>query len=358
MKRESSLETISQIFLPLSRLYITFVWIPKSRLPNKTFFFYRGLLMAQGVYSNEIAEKTARAALACEAAGPIDGVVLNEAKSPWEEKIRLLRTRDSIEAELHVWKSPEFLAARINRLALYALDSLDPTFVFDMKAMVALKADPKIRRAHNHIWSIYVDSRIERMGLENFFDRSLRRNLFVDSQRSNAWSLSNRLFNRLWRKERFTHLEIIDYARKLGEMVMEDVEDLDPYTFDVEMNRYRGDCSAGDCVEAIPSRELKDVATGLLSFVAGACRGTLVEPCYYGIRFIHEGIVFAEMVTTKKNSLLLTLFDFASESRASYVLGADCQEMEKIQEALKEIYDAISLFSQARRSKEPLGFPM
>lgn len=314
--------------------------------------------MTQTVYVNGFAERTAKAALVSASGGAISGFVLKEAKSPWEEKIRLHRNWDYIEAELHVWKSPEFLAARINRLALFVLDSLDPTFAFDMDAMVALKADPKIRRAHNHIWSIYVDSRIERMALDNFFDRSLRRNLFVDSLRAHPWFLSSRVFDQLWRKERFTHPEIIHYAQRLGNMLAEGSGDSDSHCFEVEMNHYRGGYSAGDCVEAIPSRKLRDVAISLLSFVAGTCRGTVIKPCYYGIQFIYEGIVLAEMITTKKDVLLLTLFGFPSESRASYVLGTNPRGMEEIQRAMKDIYDAILLYSQTKRSREAPGFPI
>lgn len=314
--------------------------------------------MVETLYSEEIAEKTAQAALVSASGGIIKGFVLKEARSPWEEKIRLHRSWDYIEAELHVWKSPQFLAARINRLALFVLDSLDPAFAFDMDAMVALKADSKIRRAHNHIWTIHVDRRIEKMVLNNFFDKSLRRNLFLDSQRGHSWIVSNRLFEKLWRKKSFTHPEIIDHAKRLGEMLVTDVEDIDSNPFEVEMSRYRSNSSAGDCVEAILPSELKDAAKVLVNFATGTCRGTLIETCCYGIRFIHEGIVFAEMVTTKKDALLLTLFDFSSENRTSYVLEKGRGDIEKIQGALKEIYEAISFHFQNNRSEEPARVPM
>jgi hypothetical protein len=318
----------------------------------------RSLPVAQKAYTNEIAEGTAQAALVSASRGVISGFVLKEAKSPWAEKIRLRRTWEYIEAELHIWMSPEFLAARINRLALFALDSLDPGFAFDMDAMVALRADARIRRAHNHIWTIYVDSRIERMALDNFFDRSLRRNLFVDSQRAHPWSVSDRVFDQLWRKEHFTHPEIIDYARRLEEIMADGVQNADSRTFEVEMSHYRGDYSALDCVKAIPSQELKEAANRLLDFVSNTCRGTLIEPCYYGIRFIHQGIVLAEMVTSKRDSLLVTLFDVPSQNLASYALGTDSRDIENILAAVKGIYDAISRHSQRDHSEEPLRFPM
>lgn len=314
--------------------------------------------MTQAVYSKEIAEEEAKSALITASGGIINSFALKAARSPWEEKIRLHRNWDYVEAELHIWKSPQFLAARINRLALFVRDSLDPDFAFDMDAMVALRADPGIRRAHNHIWTIYVDSRIEKLGLDNFFDKSLRRNLFLDSQRRHSWAVSNRLFDKLWRKEGFTHPEIIDHAKKLEGMLLKDVEDIDCNTFEVEMNGYRGDYSAEDCVEAILPKELKDGAKVLLNFVNGVCRGAHIETCCYGIRFIHEGIIFAEMATTKKDSLPLTLFDFSSETSVSYVLGRDLGNMEKIQDALKEIYEAISFHFQNNRSEEPARVPM
>jgi hypothetical protein len=136
------------------------------------------------------------------------------------------------------------------------------------------------------------------------------------------------------------------------------VQSVDSRAFEVEMSHYRGDYSALDCVKAISSQELKEAANRLLDSVSNTCRGTLIEPCYYGIRFIHQGMVFAEMVTSKRDSLLVTLFDVVSQNRASYALGTDSRDIEDFLAAVKGIYDAISRHSQRDHSEEPLRFPM
>ena len=104
------------------------------------------------------------------------------------------------------------------RLFLYVADSLDPNFRYDPTLTPHGAADPKARETYNHIWGIYVDRRVEKMGIENFFDRTLRRNLFIDTQKSLPWTVSNLLFEKLWNKDVFTHPEMIDYAFNIDKL--------------------------------------------------------------------------------------------------------------------------------------------
>ena len=36
----------------------------------------------------------------------------------------------------------------------------------------------------------------KRMGIENFFDKTLRKNLFIDSQKNLPWTISNLFFDK------------------------------------------------------------------------------------------------------------------------------------------------------------------
>lgn len=312
--------------------------------------------MSHAIYTIPSLEALAEDALSLAPVGAINRITCKQIESPWREKIRLHSKRGCVEAVFHLWKSGEYLEARIHRLARYVLDSLDPSFKYDLQGMLSLDANKEIRRAHNHIWSIYVDSRMERMGFENFFDRSIRRNLFIDSQRAHSWFVLSRVFDRLWEKESFSHSEIIDYARKLRDILNDEGDE--PDAFEVEINRYRGDSSAKDFVAAITSPELRMMGERLLTFVISQCRGAIIEPSCYGIRFSTEGIVFAEMVTTKRDFLFVTVFDLRTDRPMSYTTGPNFDNTEKIQTAMKEVYTAICLRARANRSEEPLRVPI
>ena len=107
---------------------------------------------------------------------------------------------------------------RIYRLFLYVCDALNDQFQYDPTHTPHGSNEPKIRETYNHIWGIYIDRRIEEMGIENFFDKTLRRNLFIDSQKNLPWTISTLFFNKLWSKDIYTHAEMIDYAYNLDKL--------------------------------------------------------------------------------------------------------------------------------------------
>jgi hypothetical protein len=287
----------------------------------------------------------------------IRNVDISKARSPWDEKTRLRLRKGCFDTRLHLWDSFRFLYARIYRLLLYVSDSLDLRFHYDPNAFDDPAEEPRIRETHNHIWGIYVDSRVERKGLDNFFDRTLRRNLFIDSQRSYPWSISKLFFEKLWERERFTHAEIIEYARN-PDRLLEDNSIWDRNAFEIEISRSLGDHSVKKHIDDIPSPILRDFADDILRFVASHCRGTLIESSYYGTYFMYDQEIFAEMLTTKSDSLLLTLFDFQRTSSTSYVVGENSKDIPEIEGAIKTIYDSISLHSQLKAMKNPYGPPI
>jgi hypothetical protein len=313
--------------------------------------------MKEGTYTPETVKRIARAALAMGSGPAVRSISLKEVCSPWDEKVQVRFKAGHTDITLHIWNGPQFLAARVHRLVLYGLDSLSPAFSYDRNAVLAMNLTPRTRETHNHIWSIYVDSRIEKIGLENFFDRTLRRNLFVDSQKTYPWALSSVLFDKLWERGSFTHQEIIDYAHDLAKL-LDHQKIWDPDAFEIEINRSVSDHSVMKLVEGISSPALRNITGTLLEFVTSRCRGTLIEPSYYGIYFMYEQEIFAEMVTTKQDALHLTLFDFQLEKHMAYVLTENPQGIQEVQEAMKEIYDKISRHSYLKTLKNPYSMPI
>jgi hypothetical protein len=190
------------------------------------------------------------------------------------------------------------------------------------------------------------------LGIENFFDKILRRNLFIDSQKNLPWTISSLIFTKLWGKERYTHSEIIDYTYHL-DLLSEGEGDKSDDAFEMEISRSLMDHSAKKNIDNIASPGLRDIAHTILYFVASHCRGTLIESSYYGIYFMFDQEIFAEMATTKADSLLLTLFDFQSNTNRTYTITENTGETGAIQQEIKTIYDSIANHSRLKIIKNP-----
>jgi hypothetical protein len=262
-----------------------------------------------------------------------------------------------VDVKLTLWKNDLFLYGRIYRLLLYVSDALDLNFQYNPDRIPHGVADSKARENYNHIWGIYVDSRIERMGIENFFDKTLRRNLFIDTQKSLPWTVSSLLFEKLWIKGTFTHAEMIDYAFNLDKISEHD-ESVDFDAFEIEIGRSLMEHTAKKNVDNIASNSLRDIANRILDFATSQCKGTLIESSYYGIYFLYDQEIFAEMATTKSDALLITLFDFESNLSHSYTVTEDSEEINAIQEAIKKIYDRIANHSRLKVIKNPYNAPV
>jgi hypothetical protein len=290
--------------------------------------------------------------------GKVKNIYLDLVVSPWQEKIARLKRKDGyIDARLTLWDSELFLYGRIYRLLLYVSDALDPQFAYHTEAIPHGTLERKAREVYNHIWSIYIDSRVERIGIETFFDKMLRRNLFIDAQKTLPWTTSNMFFEELWNKETLTHAEMVDYAYHLDKLLEGDsAGDMD--AFEIEMNRSVGDHTARRHVENIGSSILRDMAYSILVYTAGHCKGTLIEASYYGLYFMYDQEIFAEMVTTRSDALLLTLFDFQTNQRQTYSVAEGSEELPAIQEAIKTIYTRIANHSQLKAIKNPYTVPM
>jgi hypothetical protein len=100
----------------------------------------------------------------------ISNIYIEDVYSPWSEKIeRFMGQHEQTDVKLALWNNDAFLYGRIYRLFLYLSDDLDDDFRYDPKLIPHGTFEPKIREIYNQIWGIYIDSRVEKMGIENFF---------------------------------------------------------------------------------------------------------------------------------------------------------------------------------------------
>jgi hypothetical protein len=279
------------------------------------------------------------------------------AGTPWNEKVRLRKKKSGFDVRLFVWENQAYLYGRIYRLLLYVKDAFDPTFRYSPDDVPHGTLQPAARENYHHIWGIFVDSRLERAGIENFFDRTLRKNLFVDSQKHLPWRVSALFFGKLWHKEFLTHPEIVDLSYNLDKIVRS-VHETEFEAFELEISKSVTDHSLRSHIERMPSNSLREMAERVIGFVTSRCRGTLIEPSYYGIYFMYDQEIFAEMVTTKADALLITLFDFQSSEHRTYSVTELSQELPTIEQAIEAVYKKIAYHSQLKAIKSPFTSPV
>jgi hypothetical protein len=68
---------------------------------------------------------------------------------------------------------------------------------------------------------------------------------------------------------------------------------------------------------------------------------------------MYDQEIFAEMATTKTDSILLTLFDFQSSTNRTYTMTENTGEINIIQQEIKTIYDGIANHSRLKIIKNP-----
>jgi hypothetical protein len=288
----------------------------------------------------------------------IKDIHIEEVGSPWNEKVILLKKRNVYnDVKLCLWTNNTFLSGRIHRLFLYISDALDQDFKYDEKIVPHGTWEHKARETYNHIWGIYVDSRIANMGMENFFDKTLRRNLFIDTQKNLPWPVSNLLFEKLWNKEKYTHNEIIHYANNLDELSGID-NAIELNAFEIEIGRSLTDQTVRKHIDSIASNTIRDIAYNIINFTASHCKGTLMESSYYVIYFMYDQEIFAEILTTKTDGLHVTLFDFNSNIHRTYIVTEDSEEIQAVQQFIKTIYDNIANHSRLKAIKNPYTAPI
>jgi hypothetical protein len=281
------------------------------------------------------------------------------ADTPWNEKVRLRKKKGGFDVRLFVWENQAYLYGRVYRLLLYVKDALDHDFLYNIDDVPHGTLEPKSRENYHHIWSIFVDSRLEQRGIDNFFDRTLRRNMFVDAQKHVPWTVSLLFFEKLWARECLTHPEIVDLAHNLDKIMSPPGDQTGFEAFELEISKSLTDRSLRNHIERMPSNSLRETAERIIGFVTGRCKGTLIEPSYYGIYFMYDQEIFVEMVTTKADALLVTLFDFQSSEHRTYSVTETSQdELRAIEEAVEAVYKKIVYHSQLKAMKNPFTSPV
>jgi hypothetical protein len=269
----------------------------------------------------------------------LKNIYIEKTASPWNEKALIKRKKDHLDVKMTVWADDLFLYGRVFRLLLYVYDVLNPYFHYQPESAPDESKEPKIRNRHNQIWTIYVDSRIERRGIETFFDKSVRKNIFIDAEREFSWTQAEIIFEKLWGKETYDYQEITDYAYNL-ERLKENVADVlrGP---DAEVNKFLLEPSVQTHIEKISSSNFRNSVSELLNFAAYSCKDTHVEPSHFGISLLYQKRVFMEMIPTRENTMFLTLFDAASNAYNTSVVKED-SDISEVQGRIKEMYGKVA----------------
>lgn len=266
----------------------------------------------------------------------INHIYLEEVNSPWNEKAQIKRKKDHIDVKLNIWKNPAFIYGRIYHLFLYISDILNPDFKYDSTLTPDEEKEPLVRDRYNQIWSIYVDSRIDRMGIENFYDRTMRRNLFIDMEKELPWKEAERIFITLWERESYTYPDIVHYARNLH-LLRSDSDSLSGKSFEAELNASFLEHHVKDAIEKLPSQRLREIANELLSFTAYNCRDVFIQPSHYGILFLYNKKFFAEMIPTQDDGIFFTLLDHLSFTHTTFTIKDNLQ-MAVVQDTIKQLF--------------------
>jgi len=278
-------------------------------------------------------------------------VRIDQVNSPWNERVEIKKKETHLDVKLSIWDHPLCLYGRIYRLLMYVGDVLQPEFQYDPGKVPNNSTEPAIRETYNHLWGIYIDSRVERRGIDNFYDRVLRRNLFIDAQKSLSWQESSRIFQRLWDRQQYTHRQIIDDAYHLNEVLTEGpAEGAD--AFEVEIGASRLSDSVQTHIDRIASSGLREKAEDFMRFAKDHCQGTLIETSSYGLYFMYDQEIFAEMITTRSDALLISVFDFQLDFQESYRLTEE-SDPEPVLEKIRDTYNRISSHLRLKSIKNP-----
>lgn len=270
----------------------------------------------------------------------VRSIVIEKSQSPWSEKSLIKWKKDHLDVKAFIWDDPTYLYGRIYRLFLYIVDVLNPVFEYAPRISPDEEREPRARERYNQIWSIYVDSRMERLGIDNFYDRVLRKNIFIESEKDLPRHAAEKIFDTLWDRESFTYPEIIDYARDPRKIKVSPPillrDDLDT-RIDAQLK----DPSVSKHLERIPSPEFRQTVNDIISFAAYHCKDTHIEAKYYGICFFYHRQIFLEFIPADKDLCYCTLFD-AQKQIYETVTISDKTDIQVLQDLIKEKYGKIA----------------
>ena len=268
----------------------------------------------------------------------IRSVYVEGTDSPWNEKALIKRKGGGLDVKITVWRDEAFLPGRVFRLFLYILDVLDPLFQYDPKLAPDEEKEPEITARYNQIWSLYVDSRMERRGVENFFDWRTRRNLFIGMEKRLSWEEGKAVFQKLWTKPSFTYPEIIGFSRHLDTLKNGPAGPI--AAPEVEIAARIDSPGVREHIERAALPEFRNLLNEVLSFTAYHCKDCFMGSSYYGIFFVFQRRVFVELIPTPEDLLYFTCINPESNVYETEALttGAD---LTAVQKRVRDTYHAI-----------------
>ncbi len=275
----------------------------------------------------------------------IRSVYVEETDSPWNEKALIKRKGGHLDVKIIVWNDDAFLFGRVFRLFLYIYDVLDPDFHYNPKIAPQEDKEPEVTARYNQLWSLYVDSRMERRGVDNFYDRKTRRNLFLDMEKQLSWEEGKVLFQELWTKPSFTYPEIIDLSRNLLSPEKEAALER-PQSLEVEISARIDSPHVREHIKRVPSPALRNIINEIMNFAAYHCKDCHIGSTYYGIFFLYQRKVFFELIPTLGDELYFTSVNPATDAYETETITQGCN-LEAIQAKVKETYQKLS--AQARQ---------
>lgn len=270
----------------------------------------------------------------------IRNIYFEKTDSPWNEKALIKRKKDHLDVKVTIWDDKAFLYGRIYRLFLYIFDVLNPQFQYNPQMSPDEDKEPRMKDRHNQIWSIYVDSRIEKKGIENFFNRAVRKNIFIDAEKGLTWDESSFIFQKLWERDSYTYPEITDYTYNLSS-IMEN-KTTQGVSFELDMLERLKSTSVKEHIDKIHSLIMKNIVNELLSYTAYHCKDIFIKPSHFGIIITYHKMFFAEMIPTLENTLLLTMVNPISRSNETIIL-TEKSDIESTQKFIRDTYNRFSM---------------
>lgn len=270
----------------------------------------------------------------------IRNIYFEKTDSPWNEKALIKRKKDYLDVKVTIWDDKAFLYGRIYRLFLYIYDVLNPQFQYNPKISPDEDKEPRMKDRHNQIWSIYVDSRIEKKGIENFFNKAVRKNIFIDSEKDLTWNESSFIFQKLWEKDSYTYPEITYYTYNLSSIT--ENKTTQTVSFELDMLERLKSSSVKDHIDKIHSLIMKNIVNELLSYTAYHCKDIFIKSSHFGIIITYHKMFFAEIIPTAENTLLLTIVNPISRSNETIIL-TEKSDIESTQKFIRDTYNRFSM---------------
>lgn len=270
-------------------------------------------------------------------------VYTEETDSPWNERVLVKRKKEYLDVKITVWDENMYLYGRIYRLLLYVYDILDSSFQYDPKR-APQENETGVRELYSQIWGIYVDSRLERSRMPDFYDRLLRRNLLAEALKEFKWGQAFKLFDALWAKETLTHPDIIRYAYDPGAVTP--IGNANPDAPEVPLRFFLREHSVKKHLDRITSDVVRNMAHEILNFTMYHCKGVLINSTYYGVHLSYKGATFAEMIVKGNKALLVTLRDPHVYAPHTMTV-AEGSDLQAVQVSIRETFTAHFLDMQS-----------